>query len=61
MGGGGGGGGHLTPTPSISCGFTQNVSSKERVKPCLFETFNIITNHIFPENFIEISQVALKM
>ena len=35
------------------CGFSKNVSSKERVKPWLFVTSNIIISHIFPENFIE--------
>ena len=34
------------------CGFLKNVSSKESVKACFFVTFNIIINHIFPENFI---------
>ena len=38
--------------------FRKNVSSKERVKPCFFMTFNIIIRHIFPENFIEIPQVV---
>ena len=37
-----------------SCSFSKNVSSRERVKPWLFETFNIIKSHIFSENFIEI-------
>ena len=37
----------------------ERVSSKERVKPCFFVTFNIIISHIFPENFIEITQVVL--
>ena len=36
-------------------------SSKDRAKPWLFVTFNIITNHIFPENFIEFSQVVQKI
>ena len=36
------------------CGFLKNVSSKERLKPWFFVTFNIIISHIFPENFIEI-------
>ena len=43
-----------------TCGFSKNVSSKERVKPWFFVTFNIITSHIFPEIFIEISQVVQK-
>ena len=37
-------------------GFSKNVSSKQRVKPWFFVTFDIITSHIFPENFIEIPQ-----
>ena len=51
------GGVNLTP----SCGFLKNVSSKERVKPWLFVTFNIILKHIFPENFIEFPQVVQKI
>ena len=39
----------------------KNVSSKERVKPWFFETFNIIISHIFPGNFIEIPQVVQKI
>ena len=39
------------------CGFPKNVSSKVRVNPCFFVTFNTIISHIFPENFIEIPQV----
>ena len=31
---------------------SKTVSSEERVKPCIFVTFNIIINHIFPENVI---------
>ena len=41
-------------------GFSKNVSSKERVKSCFFVTFNIITSHIFPENFVETPQVVQK-
>ena len=44
--------------PSPSCGFWKSVSSKERVKPWFFVTFNIIIRQIFPENFIEIPQVV---
>ena len=33
--------------------------SRERVKPCFFVTFN--TNHVFPENFIEVPQVVQKI
>ena len=38
-------------------GFSKNVSSKERVKPCSLVTFYMIIIHIFLENLIEISQV----
>ena len=55
MGRGGEEGSILPPPP---CGFLKNVSSKERVKPWSFFTFNIIIRHIYPENFIEISQVV---
>ena len=50
----------LTPSPPL-CGFSKNVSSKERVKLWVFVTFNIIIRHIFPENFIEIPQVVQKL
>ena len=43
------------------CGFSKNVSSKERVKPWSFVTFNIILKHIFPESFIEFPQVVQKI
>ena len=36
-------------------------SSKERVKPWFFVTLIIIISHIFPENFIEITQVVQKI
>ena len=36
------------------CGFSENVFSRERVKPCFFVTF--IITHIFLENFIELPQ-----
>ena len=52
-----GGGVKLTPV----CGFSKNVSSTDRVKPWFFVTFNIIPKHIFPENFIEFSQVVKKI
>ena len=39
---------------------SKNVSSRERVKSCFFMTFNIIISHIFPQNFIDISQVIQK-
>ena len=47
--------------PSSPCGFSKNVSSKERVKPWFFVTFNIILSNIFPENFIEFPQVVQKI
>ena len=37
------------------------ISSKMKVKPWFFVTFNIIINHIFPEKFIEIPQVVQKI
>ena len=42
-------------------GFSKNVFSKERVKPLVFVTFDIILRHIFSENFIELAQVVQKM
>ena len=48
---------NLTPR----CGFSKNVSSRERVKPSFFVTFNIIISHIFPENFIEVTQLVQKI
>ena len=42
------------------CGFFQNVSTREWVKPWFFVTFNIIVSPIFTENVIEISQVVQK-
>ena len=50
-------GGHLDSPPP--CGFLKYLSSKERVKPWYFATFNIIISHIFSENFIEVPQVSL--
>ena len=44
--------------PPTHSGFLKNVSSIERVKPWYFMTFNMILKHIFPENFIECSQVV---
>ena len=46
---------NLIPPP---CGFSKAAFSRERVKPWFFVTFNIIIRHIFPENFIEFSQVV---
>ena len=37
-----------------------NASSKESLK-LVFLTYNIIINHIFPENFIEITEVVQKI
>ena len=51
------GGGQFNPP----CGFSKNVSSKERVNPWFFVTFNIILKHIFPEKFIEFLQVVQKI
>ena len=41
--------------------FFKTVSSRERVKPWLFVTFNIIISHIFFKNFNEIPQVVQKI
>ena len=43
------------------CGFSKNVSSKGRVKPWFFATFNIISKHNSPENLIEFPQVVQKI
>ena len=40
---------------------SKNGSSSERVKPRFLVTFNIIINHFFPENFIEIPQLVQKI
>ena len=53
-----GGGGQFDPLP---CGFSKIVSSKDRVQPWFFVTFNIMLKHIFPENFIEFPQVVQKI
>ena len=57
-GGGGGGGVKLTLFP---CVFSKTASSKKRGKPWLFVTFNIISKHIFSENFIEFPEVVQKI
>ena len=57
----GDGGVNLMPPPPLSCSFLKIASSKERVKPWFFVTFNIILRHIFPENFIEFPQVVQKI
>ena len=54
---GGGDGVNLTPP----CDFSKNALSKEKVKPWLFVTFNIILRHIFPDNIIEFAQVVQKI
>ena len=43
------------------CGFSKNLSSKERVKLCFFVAFDITKSHILSENFIEIPQVVQKI
>ena len=40
------------------CAFSKYVSSKKRLKAWFFVTFNIIISNIYPENFIEITQVV---
>ena len=40
------------------CDFSTSVSSKERMKPWFFVTFNNILRDIFPENFIEFPHVV---
>ena len=47
---------HFDTTP-LSQGFSKNLFSRKRVKSYLFVAVNIIIRHIFPENFIEITQV----
>ena len=59
--GGGGRGRRGEGSFDPSCGFSENVSSKERVKPWVFVTFNIIISQIVSENFIEIPQVVRKI
>ena len=54
----GGGGCQFDPPP---CGFSKTASSRERVRPWFLVSFNIIISHIFPENFIEITQVVQKI
>ena len=50
--------GGLLDRPPATQSFLKNASFKERVKPWLFVTLNIIMSHTFPENFIEISSVV---
>ena len=40
---------------------SKNVSSREKVKPWFFVTFNITISHIFPENVIDIPQVIQRL
>ena len=47
---------HFDTTP-LPQGFSKNLFSRKRVKSYLFVAVNIIIRHIFPENFIEITQV----
>ena len=54
--GGRGKGGNLTPPRD----FSKNISSKESMKPWFYVTFNIVINHIFLKNFIEILQFVFK-
>ena len=48
-------------TAAVPCGFSKNVSSKEREKACFFVAFNNAISHIFPENLTEIPQVVQKL
>lgn len=41
--------------------FSESMFSRERLKPCFSLLFNIIISHIFPEIFIEVSQVVQKI
>ena len=54
-----GGGSYWPPAPPPPLWFV--VSSKEKVKPRFFVTFNIILKHVLPENFIEFTQVVQKI
>ena len=44
-------------TMPLPQGFSKNLFSRKRVESYLFVAVNIIIRHIFPENFIEITQV----
>ena len=55
------GGGGVQFDPLVVFDFSKSMSSKERVKPWFFVTLIIIISHIFPENFIEITQVVPKI
>ena len=41
-------------------GFSKNVFCKEGMKPVFSLALNIVISHIFPENFIGITQVVQK-
>ena len=43
------------------CGFSKTVFSRERLKPWIFVTFNVIIRHIFPKNVTEVLQVVKKI
>ena len=51
-----GGSGQFDPP----CGFSKNVSCKERVKPWFIVTLSDILRHISPENFIEFDITLLQ-
>ena len=51
----------IWPPHHHHCGFLKNVFFKERVKPMFSLTLNVVIKRIFPENFIEITQVAQKL
>ena len=42
-------------------GFSKNVFCKEGMKPVFSLALNIVISHIFPENFIGITQVVQKI
>ena len=50
--------GSIWPLP---CGFSKNISSKERVKLWFFVTFNIILGHIFRDIFVDLPQDVQKI
>ena len=52
---------HFNPKKTRERGVVKNVFFREMVKPFFFVTFNVITSHIFSENFIEIPELVLKI
>ena len=56
-----GGGGRGGLNWLAHCGFSKNISSKQKVKPWFLMTFNIIISHVFPENFIDFPHVVQKI